>query len=128
MRCPKCSCISFDHLLTCSKCGRDLSSIANELHGTSVQVEAPQLLSPAFEALSGAKSSENSVDEKDTEFRFEEEIAQFDLGWDNTEETDSLESATDDEVEIDLEQALEDVITAFYKVQLDESISDITSM
>lgn len=37
MRCPKCGYISFDHLAACSSCSRDLTAIALELHGTSIE-------------------------------------------------------------------------------------------
>jgi hypothetical protein len=50
MRCPKCSFTSFDHLVTCEKCGRDLTEIVNQLHGTSLKVESPSFLGPALEA------------------------------------------------------------------------------
>lgn len=34
MRCPKCSYISFDDLVSCRNCGQDLTPIAQQLHGT----------------------------------------------------------------------------------------------
>jgi len=39
MLCPKCGYISFDNLTSCSKCQNDLSTIKEELQGTTVQVE-----------------------------------------------------------------------------------------
>jgi hypothetical protein len=85
-----------------------MSTMVNELHGTSMQVEAPQLLGPAFEALAGAESLASIADEKGTEFRIEEENTPLDLGLDNWEETVSLGPAADNEVENDLEQVPED--------------------
>jgi hypothetical protein len=37
MRCPKCGYISFDHLIACSNCSRDISALVDELHGTSIE-------------------------------------------------------------------------------------------
>ena len=53
MRCPKCSYTSFDHLVTCEKCGRDLTELVGQLHGTSIRVESPMFLGAALEAPSG---------------------------------------------------------------------------
>jgi len=50
MRCPKCGFISFDHLTSCAKCGRDTAEVASELQGTSIKVEAPMFLSEALAA------------------------------------------------------------------------------
>ncbi len=50
MRCPKCGFISFDHLTSCAKCGRDTAEVASELQGTSIKVEAPMFLSGALAA------------------------------------------------------------------------------
>jgi len=51
MRCPKCGFISFDHLTSCAKCGRDISEVASDLQGTSIKVESPMFLSGALSAL-----------------------------------------------------------------------------
>jgi len=51
MRCPKCGFISFDHLTSCAKCGRDISEVASDLQGTSIKVESPMFLSGALAAL-----------------------------------------------------------------------------
>ena len=50
MRCPKCGFISFDHLTSCAKCGKDIADVASELQGTSINVEAPMFLSGALAA------------------------------------------------------------------------------
>ena len=51
MRCPKCGFISFDHLTSCAKCGRDISEVASELQGTSIKVESPMFLGGALAAV-----------------------------------------------------------------------------
>jgi hypothetical protein len=51
MRCPKCGFISFDHLTSCAKCGRDISEVASELQGTSIKIESPMFLSGALTAV-----------------------------------------------------------------------------
>jgi hypothetical protein len=90
-----------------------------------MQLEAPQFLGPAFETLAGAESPESIVGEKGTELRFEEEITQLDLGWDNLEETVSLEPAIDEEVEINREQVPEDEATESKEaVELNFAIED----
>lgn len=53
MRCPKCSYTSFDHLVTCEKCGRDLTELVDQLHGTSLKVESPLFLGTALDAPVG---------------------------------------------------------------------------
>ena len=50
MRCPKCGFISFDHLTSCAKCGKDIAEVASELQGTSIKVETPMFLSGALAA------------------------------------------------------------------------------
>ena len=50
MRCPKCGFISFDHLTSCAKCGKDIAEVASELQGTSINVETPMFLSEALAA------------------------------------------------------------------------------
>jgi len=51
MRCPKCGFISFDHLTTCNKCGKDITDVAAELQGTTVKVDSPMFLSSALAAF-----------------------------------------------------------------------------
>ena len=57
MRCPKCGFISFDHLVSCSKCGRDISEVASELQGTSIKVDPPMFLSGALAAFAESEES-----------------------------------------------------------------------
>lgn len=51
MRCSKCSYISFDHFSSCSKCGTDLSGLAEQFQGTSVDVQVPFFLGSAVEHI-----------------------------------------------------------------------------
>ena len=50
MRCPKCKFFSFDDLATCAKCSKDLSAVAEELHGTCTEVKLPFFLSSVIES------------------------------------------------------------------------------
>jgi len=106
MRCPKCGFISFDHLTSCAKCGKDIAEVASELQGTSIKLETPMFLSAAlagygdregsFEEISMETEVEEGVDismedepveqeapemagaEADVDFSFEEDEAQTD--------------------------------------------------
>jgi uncharacterized OB-fold protein len=83
MRCPKCGFISFDHLASCSKCGRDISEVASELQGTSIKVETPMFLSGALAAFSESEESfEEHTMEDDVaggiDFNMEEEAVEMD--------------------------------------------------
>jgi hypothetical protein len=57
MRCPKCGFISFDHLTSCKKCGKDIAEVASELQGTSIKTESPMFLSPALAAFADREES-----------------------------------------------------------------------
>jgi hypothetical protein len=57
MRCPKCGFISFDHLTSCAKCGKDIADVASELQGTSINVETPMFLSGALAAYAERQES-----------------------------------------------------------------------
>jgi len=99
MRCPKCGFISFDHLTSCAKCGRDISQVAAELQGTSIKVEPPMFLSGALAAFSEAGES------------FEEHAMEADVGggvdfdMDTEEETISMaDEAAEEEVDFSFEE------------------------
>ena len=94
MRCPKCGFISFDHLASCSKCGRDISEVASELQGTSIKVAPPMFLSGALAAFAESEESfeEHAMEddvaggidfnmemEDEVDFSFEEEEEAFDV-------------------------------------------------
>jgi len=57
MRCPKCGFISFDHLTSCAKCGKDIAEVASELQGTSIKVEMPMFLSTALASFADREES-----------------------------------------------------------------------
>ncbi len=106
MRCSKCGFISFDHLLSCAKCGKDLSEVASELQGTSIKVDPPMFLSSALAAFS---ESEESIEEMSMESEVDEGI-DFDMGMDADEEEPSAmaDSAKDVDFSIEEEEAAEE--------------------
>jgi hypothetical protein len=57
MRCPKCGFISFDHLTSCAKCGKDIAEVASELQGTSIKVATPMFLSTALASFADREES-----------------------------------------------------------------------
>ena len=65
MRCPKCGFISFDHLTSCAKCGKDIAEVASELQGTSIKVETPMFLSTALAAYSDNEDSFEEIGMED---------------------------------------------------------------
>jgi hypothetical protein len=76
MRCPKCGYISFDHLETCTKCGKDISSLIGQLTGTVFKAEAPAFL--RFEVQEGNSEAESPdhlavAEDIDLEFSLEGE-------------------------------------------------------
>jgi len=78
MRCPKCGFISFDHLTSCSKCGKDIAEVASELQGTSINVEAPMFLGTALASYAdrGHSFEEHAMDaevEEGIDFSMDEE-------------------------------------------------------
>ena len=82
MRCPKCGFISFDHLTSCAKCGRDVAELAVELQGTSIKTELPMFLSGALGAFSG---EEETFEEQALDSEMEEGI-DFDMEMEGEEE------------------------------------------
>lgn len=71
MRCPKCGFISFDHLTSCAKCGKDIAEVASELQGTSIKVETPMFLSTT---LASYADREHSFEEHAMDAEIEEGI------------------------------------------------------
>lgn len=88
MRCPKCGYISFDHLSSCSNCSRDLTALAEELHGTSIETDLSLFL--------GSVIGEEPTDE---ELQFDEQIAATDQSADFFLE----EAATTEDSEITIQ-------------------------
>ncbi len=92
MRCPKCGFISFDHLTSCAKCGRDVSELAVELQGTSIKSEMPMFLSGALGAFSGEEEETFEEQALDTEM---EEGIDFDMEMEGEEEVALEEEGAD---------------------------------
>ena len=92
MRCPKCSFISFDHLTSCTKCGRDISELAVELQGTSIKTEAPMFLSGALGAFTGEE--EEIFEEQALDVEMQEGI-DFDMEMQGEEEAEGQEKGED---------------------------------
>ena len=95
MRCPKCGFISFDHLTSCAKCGRDISEVASELQGTSIKVETPMFLGGALAAL--AERGE-SFGEHDLE-------AEIDFAMEAGDTEEEASEAADADVDFSFEEA-----------------------
>ena len=135
MRCIKCGFISFDHLASCAKCGRDISEVASELQGTSIKVEIPMFLSGALAAFSESEESfddhamdaevdegidfnmemeeeaiEMADEEEDVDFSFDEEVevveeANFSPAEAETEEAAGIEEEAEEVFALELESA-----------------------
>lgn len=100
MRCPKCGFISFDHLTSCAKCGRDVSQVAAELQGTSIKVETPMFLS---EALAAFSESGESFEEHAMEAEVGQDV-DFDMEMEaETEEPAEMAGAAEGEVDFSFE-------------------------
>ena len=104
MRCPKCGFISFDHLASCAKCGRDISEVASELQGTSIKVETPMFLSGALAALS---ESEKSFEDHAMEADGDEGI-DFDMEMEADEEEAGEMTAAEEDVDFSFEKEAEE--------------------
>jgi hypothetical protein len=101
MRCSKCGFISFDHLLSCAKCGRDMSEVASELQGTSIKVEPPMFLSGALAAFSESEGEFFEEHAMDGEV---DEGIDFDMGM-GANEGESLEMAdSEEDVDFSIEE------------------------
>jgi len=100
MRCSKCGFISFDHLLSCAKCGKDLAEVASELQGTSIKVDPPMFLSSALAAFS---ESEESFEEHAMDGEVDEGI-DFDMGMDAEEEGPIEMADSQEDVDFSIEE------------------------
>ncbi|MFC1843457.1 hypothetical protein ACFLZ5_01540 [Thermodesulfobacteriota bacterium] len=100
MRCSKCGFISFDHLLSCAKCGKDISEVATELQGTSIKVDPPMFLSGALAAFS---ESEESFEEQAMDAEVDEGI-DFDMGMDADEEEPIEMADSGEDVDFSIEE------------------------
>ena len=100
MRCSKCGFISFDHLLSCAKCGKDLAEVASELQGTSIKVDPPMFLSSALAAFS---ESEESFEEHAMDSEVGDGI-DFDMGMDADEEEPIEMADSGEDVDFSMEE------------------------
>jgi len=91
MRCPKCGFISFDHLTSCAKCGKDIAEVASELQGTSIKLETPMFLSAA---LAGYGDREGSFEEISMETEVEEGVVDISM---ETEVEEGVDISMEDE-------------------------------
>jgi hypothetical protein len=109
MRCPKCSFTSFDHLVTCEKCGRDLTELIEQLHGTSLRVKSPMFLdatpkAPAGEEMldigGGSSIPDPARDEGgDSSMDVEEEVVEAAVA----EEATPVVEAVEEKISLDFE-------------------------
>jgi len=148
MRCIKCGFISFDHLASCAKCGRDISEVASELQGTSIKVEIPMFLSGALAAFPESKESfddhamdaevsedidfhmemeeeaiEMADEEEDVDFSFDEEAEEVEV----IEEAAGIEEEAEEVFALELESAeaaLEEVEESFEELDFAGAVSD----
>jgi len=113
MRCPKCGFISFDHLTSCAKCGKDIADVASELQGTSINVEPPMFLSGALAAYADRQDSFGDQGigfeaEEGVDFSMEDEsIAQEPVEMAEAEEGVDI-SFDDSQEEADISMAVEE--------------------
>jgi len=91
MRCPKCGFISFDHLTSCAKCGKDIAEVASELQGTSIKLETPMFLSAA---LAGYGDREGSFEEISMETEVEQGVVDISM---ETEVEEGVDISMEDE-------------------------------
>ena len=111
MRCPKCGFISFDHLTSCAKCGRDVSETASELQGTSIKTELPMFLGTALAAYSEREESfedhamESEVDDG-IDFSMDEEGAEEEVVEMAAEEEEAVDFSFEEEEEVEADISL----------------------
>ena len=117
MRCIKCGFISFDHLASCAKCGRDISEVASELQGTSIKVEIPMFLSGALAAFS---ESEESFDDHAMDAEVDEGI---DFNMEMEEE--AIEMADEEEdVDFSFDEEAEEVEVVEEAAGIEEEVEE----
>ncbi|MDX1775533.1 MAG: hypothetical protein R3297_03025 [Desulfobulbales bacterium] len=140
MRCTKCGFISFDHLMACAKCGKDIADVASELQGTSIKVETPMFLSGALATYADKKESleehamETEIDDaidfsmedegveeevldmagpqEDVDFSFEDEEGAVDITLAEAEAEEGLGTMEAESAEaVDIASEAEDVVS-----------------
>ena len=98
MRCPKCNFTSFDHLVTCEKCGRDLTEIVGRLHGTSLKAESPFFLGSALQTPAAEETIEVSGGTEDIGLGMDQEA-----DFAQAAETGAAEPSAAEEIALDRE-------------------------
>ena len=100
MRCPKCGYITFDHLETCTKCGKNIAAVSEALSGTVFKAEPPAFLQ--FKVHETDTAPDDSIDllqeDSETEVHFS-----FD-----DEESVSDNFLDDDDIEFDFLDEMQD--------------------
>jgi hypothetical protein len=127
MRCPKCGFITFDHLETCTKCGKDISAVSEELSGTVFKAVPPVFLKYELHS-SEEKTALSSTVDVDVEFSMEEEDLvveeeSTDMSFDHMEEESDETASSEVEPVSDFDFQLDEDDTA----QLDLSTDDDTN-
>ncbi len=129
MRCPKCGFISFDHLTSCAKCGKDIAEVASELQGTSIKLETPMFLSAA---LAGYGDREGSFEEISMETEVEEGVdismeTEFEEGVDISMEDEPVEqeapemAGTEADIDFSLEEDEAKTDSSFFGEKVEEA-------
>jgi len=129
MRCPKCGFISFDHLTSCTKCGKDIAEVASELQGTSIKLETPMFLSAA---LAGYGDREGSFEEISMETEFEEGVdismeTEFEEGVDISMEDEPVEqeapemAGTEADIDFSIEEDEAKTDSSFFGEKVEEA-------
>jgi len=129
MRCPKCGFISFDHLTSCTKCGKDIAEVASELQGTSIKLETPMFLSAA---LAGYGDREGSFEEISMETEVEEGVdismeTEFEDGVDISMEDEPVEqeapemAGTEADIDFSIEEDEAKTDSSFFEEKVEEA-------
>jgi len=129
MRCPKCGFISFDHLTSCTKCGKDIAEVASELQGTSIKLETPMFLSAA---LAGYGDREGSFEEISMETEVEEGVdismeTEFEEGVDISMEDEPVEqeapemAGTEADIDFSIEEDEAKPDSSFFGEKVEEA-------
>ena len=129
MRCPKCGFISFDHLTSCAKCGKDIAEVASELQGTSIKLETPMFLSAA---LAGYGDREGSFEEISMETEVEEGVdismeTEFEEGVEISMEDEPVEqeapemAGTDADIDFSIEEDEAKTDSSFFGEKVEEA-------
>jgi len=117
MRCPKCGFISFDHLTSCTKCGKDIAEVASELQGTSIKTESPMFLSAALAAFA---DREESFEEHAMEAEVGEGI-DFSMEDEPVEEEAVAAAEAEEDIDFSIEQEEEQADISLAEAEAEEA-------